>query len=109
MERNDISYLVMKACVIGALIIISCLSVSCGQTSLCQLSVFKNSSILSGRDTVEMFTLVNANGMSVQVTNYAASLRTSLFLTDKGVLNTWFWDLTVWNVIWEDIQNWELR
>ena len=59
MERNDISYLVMKACVIGALIIISCLSVSCGQTSLCQLSVFKNSSILSGRDTVEMFTLVN--------------------------------------------------
>ena len=105
MERNDISYLVMKACVIGALIIISCLSVSCGQTSLCQLSVFKNSSILSGRDTVEMFTLVNANGMSVQVTNYAASL-TDVFVP---VLNTWFWDLTVWNVIWEDIQNWELR
>lgn len=82
MERNDISYLVMKACVIGALIIISCLSVSCGQTSLCQLSVFKNSSILSGRDTVEMFTLVNANGMSVQVTNYAASL-TDVFVPDR--------------------------
>ena len=56
-----------------------------------------------------MFTLVNANGMSVQVTNYAASL-TDVFVPDRqGRFEHVVWDLTVWNVIWEDIQNWELR
>ena len=37
-------------------------------------SVFKDGSIWKGSDVIEMFTLTNASGMSIKVTNYAASL-----------------------------------
>ena len=60
--------------IIGTLITILGLSVSWGQTDLCRPSVFKDGSIWKGSDVIEMFTLTNASGMSIKVTNYAASL-----------------------------------
>ncbi len=72
----------MKVRIIGALIAILGLSVSCRQTDLCRPSIFKNGSIRNGSDVIEMFTLTNANGMSVKVTNYAASL-TDVFIPDR--------------------------
>ncbi len=64
----------MKMRIIGTLITILGLSVSWGQTDLCRPSVFKDGSIWKGSDVIEMFTLTNASGMSIKVTNYAASL-----------------------------------
>lgn len=58
------------------------LSASCRQTDLCQLSVSKENSIPNGGKTIELFKLVNENGMSVKVTNYAASL-TDVSVPDK--------------------------
>ncbi len=83
MERNDISYLVMKACVIGALDnYLHVYQFRVGKPLYASYLYLRTVVILSGRDTVEMFTLVNANGMSVQVTNYAASL-TDVFVPDR--------------------------
>lgn len=64
----------MKMRIIGTLITILGLSVLWGQTDLCRPSVFKDGSIWKGSDVIEMFTLTNASGMSIKVTNYAASL-----------------------------------
>ena len=58
------------------------LSVSCMQTDLCQLSISKENSISNGDKTIEFFKLINENGMSVKVTNYAASL-TDVSVPDK--------------------------
>ena len=82
MEKNDVGHWVMKVCIVGALIAISCLTASYGQTALCRLSVSKDRSIRIGSDTIEMFSLVNENGMCVKVTNYAASL-TDVSVPDK--------------------------
>ncbi len=57
-------------------------AVLCRQTALCQLSVSKDSSIPNGDKTIELYKLVNENGMSVKVTNYAASL-TDVSVADK--------------------------
>ncbi|HCC51959.1 MAG TPA: galactose-1-epimerase [Porphyromonadaceae bacterium] len=57
-------------------------AVSCSQTDLCQLSVSKDSSIPNGDKAIELYKLVNENGMSVKVTNYAASL-TDVSVPDK--------------------------
>lgn len=64
----------MKAHVAGALVAFACLSASCGRTDAGRPSVSVGERIVCGKDTIVMFTLSNANGMSVKVTNYAASL-----------------------------------
>lgn len=50
------------------------LSVSCGQAMAPALSVSVESSLQKGDKTIELFRMTNANGMTVRVTNYAASL-----------------------------------
>ncbi len=82
MGKNDVDHWIMKVCIVGALIAISCLTASYGQTALCRLSVSKERNIRIGSDTIEMFSLVNENGMCVKVTNYAASL-TDVSVPDK--------------------------
>lgn len=50
------------------------LSVSCGQAVAPALSVSVESSLQQGDKTIGLFRMTNANGMTVKVTNYAASL-----------------------------------
>lgn len=72
----------MRTPVTLLLIAILFISVSCKPKSLCQLSVSRDRSMLCGGKAIELFELVNENGMSVKVTNYAASL-TDVFVADK--------------------------
>lgn len=50
------------------------LLVSCKRTISGQLTVIKESCIRQGNKTLELYRLTNAEGMTVKVTNYAASL-----------------------------------
>lgn len=50
------------------------LFVSCGQAMAPALSVSVESSLQEDGKTIELFRMTNANGMTVKVTNYAASL-----------------------------------
>ena len=72
----------MKVHLILVLTAVLVLSVSCSQSASYQLSVSKSDSIRSGDKLIELFTLVNGNGMSVKVTNYAASL-TDISVPDR--------------------------
>ena len=72
-------FIAMKVHITILWITILLLSVSCMQTDLCQLSISKENSISNGDKTIEFFKLINENGMSVKVTNYAASLTDGLF------------------------------
>ncbi len=64
------------------LLVILCISVACEQNTLRQLAASRDSSILHEGKSLELFELVNEHGMSIQVTNYAASL-TDVFVPDK--------------------------
>ncbi len=75
-------FIAMKVHITILWITILLLSVSCMQTDLCQLSISKENSISNGDKTIEFFKLINENGMSVKVTNYAASL-TDVSVPDK--------------------------
>lgn len=73
----------MKVYVALLLIAVLLLSVACRQTAFCQLSVYAEESLVrSGDKPIELFKLVNENGMYIKVTNYAASL-TDVFVPDK--------------------------
>lgn len=70
-----------------------------GQTSMCGFSITKEDSLRYEGKPVELIKIVNKNGMTIKVTNYAASLAYVSAPDRNGCLNRSFWGSTVCAII----------